>query len=97
MTKAVPEQLGIDAVHDAAQPIGAGNTEMEFGKATQKGEVRLAPIDDVVVIVAARDRAANHQKQHLAQWIHDLPALPRIRDLGEVIEQGGKPRPRRKG
>ena len=49
-------------------------------------EVRLAPIDDVVVIVAARDRAAHHQEQHLAQRIHDLPALPRIRDLGEMIK-----------
>jgi hypothetical protein len=61
---------GVDAVHAAAQPIGAGNAEMEFGKAAQEGEVRLAPIDDVVVIVAARDRAAHHQEQHLAQRIH---------------------------
>ena len=70
---------------------------MEFGKAAQEGEVRLAPIDDVVVIVAARDRAAHHQKQHLAQRIEDLAALPRIRDLGEMIKQSGEPRPRRKG
>jgi hypothetical protein len=46
------------------------------------------------VIVAARDRAAHHQEQYLAQRIHDLPALPRIRNLGEVIKQGGKARPR---
>ena len=67
---------------------------MEFGKAAQEGEVRFAPIDDVVVIVAARDRAAHYQEQHLAQRIHDLPALPRIRNLGEVVKQGGKARPR---
>jgi len=60
---------------------------MEFGKAAQEGEVRLAPIDDVVVIVAARDRAAHRQKQHFAHRIHDLPGLPRILDLREVIEQ----------
>jgi len=70
---------------------------MEFGKAAQEGEVRLAPIDDVVVIVAARDRAAHHQEQHLAQRIHDLPGLPRILDLREAIEQRGKARARRKG
>ena len=70
---------------------------MEFGKAAQEGEVRLAPIDDVVIIVAARDRAAHHQEQHLAQRIHDLPGLPRILDLREMIEQRGEPRARRKG
>jgi hypothetical protein len=56
-------------------------------------KVGLAPIDDVVVIVAARDRAAHHQEQHLAQRIHE----PRILDLREVIEQRGEARARRKG
>jgi hypothetical protein len=38
----------------------------KFGKAAQEGEVRLAPIDDVVVIIAARGRAAHHQEQHIS-------------------------------
>jgi hypothetical protein len=67
---------------------------MKLGKAAQEGQMCLAPIDDVVVIVTARDRAAHDEEQHLAQRIHDLPALPRIRNLGEVIKQGGKARPR---
>jgi hypothetical protein len=67
---------------------------VKLGKAAQEGEVRVAPIDDVVVIVAARDRAAHHQEQYLAQRIHDLPGLPRIRDLSEVIEQRTQAWPR---
>jgi hypothetical protein len=86
------EQVGVEAVHDAAQPIGAGDTEVELGKATQKAQVSLAPIDNVLVIVAARDRPAHHQEQHLAQRIGDLPGLPRILDLRKVIEQQAQPR-----
>jgi hypothetical protein len=50
------------------------------------GRLASAGIDDVVVIVAARDGAA-HQEQHLAQQINDLPGLPRILDLREGIER----------
>jgi hypothetical protein len=57
------EQVGVDAVYGAPQPIGAGNARVEFGEAAQEGAVRVAPIDDVIAIVAARDRAANHQEQ----------------------------------
>jgi hypothetical protein len=49
--------------------------------------MRFAPINDVVIIVAARDRAAHDQEQHLAQRISDLPRLPRILDRRQVIEQ----------
>jgi hypothetical protein len=56
------------------------------GVRARSGEERVAPIDDVVVIVAARDRAA-HQAQHLAQQIRDFSGLPRILDLREGIEQ----------
>jgi hypothetical protein len=59
---------------------------VELGKAPQKRQMRLAPIDNVVVVVAARDRPAHHQEQNLAQRIGDLPGLPRILDRREVIE-----------
>ena len=60
---------------------------MELGEAAQERQMRLAPIDDVLVIVAARDRPAHHQEQHLAQRISDLPGLARVLDLRKVIEQ----------
>src|SRR6266702_4056841 len=47
----------------------------------------LTPIDDVVIVVAARNRAADHQKQHLAQRICDFPRLPSILDGRQVVEQ----------
>jgi hypothetical protein len=66
---------------------------VELGKAAQERQMRRAPINDVIVIVAARDRPADHhQEQHLAQRIGDLPGLPRILDLRKVIEQRAQPR-----
>lgn len=47
------KQAGIDAVHQGATPIGA-----------RRGPMRLAPINDVVVVKVRRDRAANGQRQH---------------------------------
>jgi hypothetical protein len=47
----------------------------------------FTPIDDVVIVVAARDRTAYHQKQHLAQRIGDFPRLPRILDRRQMVEQ----------
>ena len=49
--------------------------------------MRFAPINDVVVVIAARDRPAHDQEQHLAQRIRDLPGLSRILDRRQVIEQ----------
>jgi hypothetical protein len=51
----------------------------------------LRQINNVVVVIAARNRPAYHQKQHLAQRIRDLPRLPRILDRREVIEQHTQP------
>jgi hypothetical protein len=51
---------------------------VELRKAAQERQMRLAPIDDIFIIVAARDRAADQQEQNLAQRIGDLPGLPRI-------------------
>jgi hypothetical protein len=62
---------------------------VELGKAASHDEVRAAPIDDVVVIVAARDRAT-HLERHLAQPIPDLPGLSRLLDPREGIEQRAK-------
>ena len=60
------KQLRIDPIHDRPQPIGAWDAEVKLGELLQERQVRFAPIDDVVIVVAARDRAAHHQKQHLA-------------------------------
>jgi hypothetical protein len=54
--------------------------------------MRRAPIDDVVIVVAARDRPARHQEQNLAQRIGDSPQLSRILDLRKMIEQQAQPR-----
>lgn len=64
---------------------------MILGVSSQKANVMLAPIGDLVVIVAARDRCAGDQEQHLAQRIPDLAGLPRVVDLSEMVEQQPKP------
>jgi len=85
--KAGLEQVRVDAIHYRAQPISTGNAVVELGKAPQKRQMRIAPIDDVIIVVAVRDRPAHHQEQNLAQRIGDLPGLACVFDLGKVIEQ----------
>jgi hypothetical protein len=51
---------GSTRFHDAAQPIGAENAEVDFGKAAQQGEVRVAPIDHVVVMLAIVPRTRSN-------------------------------------
>ena len=53
--------------------------------------MRLSPVNDVVIVVAIRDRPAHHQEQDLAQRIGDLPGLTRVLDLGKVIQQKAQP------
>jgi hypothetical protein len=90
--KARLEQLRIDPVHHRTQPIDARNAEVELGKLPQERQMRPAPIDNVIIVIAVRNRPANHQEQHLAERIGDLPGLSRILDLSEVIEQQTQPR-----
>jgi hypothetical protein len=85
--KAVPEQVRLKPVHHRAQPVDAGNAVVELRKAPQKGQVRFAPIDDLVVVITVRDRGTDDQEQNLSKRIGDLPRLPRILDLRKVIEQ----------
>jgi hypothetical protein len=47
-----PEQDRIDAVDEVAQPALAGNAEVEFREAAQKGEMAFAPGGDLVEIIA---------------------------------------------
>jgi hypothetical protein len=60
---------------------------VELRKAAQERQMRFAPIDDIVVVIAARNRSAYDEEQHLSQWIRHLPGLPRIFDGRKVIEQ----------
>src|SRR4051812_49496198 len=57
--KAGREQIWIKAVHERAEPVGAGDAEVELAEAAQEGEMGLAPIGDVLVVVVAGDRAAH--------------------------------------
>ena len=85
------EQVRIDPVHHRAQPIGAWNTVVEFGKTAQKRQMCVSQIDDVLIIVAVRDRPAHHE-QNLAKRIGHFPGLPRIFDLRKVVEHQPQPR-----
>jgi hypothetical protein len=59
---------------------------MELREAAQERQMRLSPINDVLIVVAARDRPTYHQEQNLDHRVGDLPGLPRILDLRKVIE-----------
>jgi hypothetical protein len=76
------------ATHDVKQSLNRfGSMRFMTQRSAQEGQVRLAPIDDIFVIVAARDRPAHYQEQHLAQRVNDLPGLQGILDLRKVIER----------
>src|SRR5208283_1782730 len=66
---------GIDAVHQRAQPPFARDSMMERREPAKKAEMVLAPADDIVEVVARRDRGAGQQKQDLGQRI-GLLAIP---------------------
>jgi hypothetical protein len=64
---------------------------MMIGQETaQERQMSLAPLRDALVVVAIRDRAADHQKQDLRQGMRHPPGLARILDDGEVVQKGAK-------
>jgi len=89
-----PEQHGIDAVDQSAQPALAGNPVMEGREPAQKVEMMLAPGDDAVKIVAGRDGRAGQKKEHLRQRIHHPPGLALVRERGKMLQKQGHARPR---
>ncbi len=86
------EQLRIDAVHQRAQPIGAGQTVMIGEETAQERQMRLAPIDDVVIVVTSGNRAANHQQQDLRQRVRHAPLLARVAEMREMLQKAGEAR-----
>src|SRR5215203_1586555 len=67
------EQRRVEPVHQRTQPIGAGQAVMVGQEAAQEAQIRLAPIADIVIVVAGGDRAAHDEKQHLRQGIGHPP------------------------
>lgn len=65
-------------VHQAAQPIGTRDAPVEGQEATQERQACIAPVDDVLVIVAGRNRAADHQQQNLGQRVSHPPRITKV-------------------
>lgn len=74
------EQVRIDPVHHHPQPILARDAPVVGLKLPQELQPGLAPVRDLIVVVAAGDRGTDHQKQHLRQGIHHLARLARVLD-----------------
>jgi hypothetical protein len=55
------EEFRVDPVHHDPQPVLAGHAPVIGLEAAQKGEMRLAPGGDLVVVVAARDRRTDDE------------------------------------
>ena len=81
------EQPRIDPVEDHPQPVLLGRAEVVLGITLQEAKMMLAPIGDLVIIIAARDRSAGDEEQHFSQRVFDLAGLTRIADRAEVVEQ----------
>ena len=52
----------------------------------------MAPVGDVLEVVAGRDRTADHQEQNLRQRMRHPPGLPVVLDQREMVEQQPQPR-----
>jgi hypothetical protein len=64
---------------------------IELRKLPQKAKLGLAPIGNLVVVVAARNRRADHQQQDLRQGIDHAPSLAIIADPRKVRQKTRKP------
>ena len=56
-------------------------------EAAQKGQIVIAPVGDVLEVIAGRDRAADHEHQQLGQRMRHPPTLTIILDQSEMVEQ----------
>src|SRR3954447_8541582 len=74
------------------KPIGAGQAVMVGQEAAQEAQMRLAPIADLVIVVAGGDRAAHDEKQHLRQGIGHPPLLARVRQRRKMVQKTGQTR-----
>jgi len=90
--KAGGEQRPIHPVHQRRHPVGAGNAMVVGREATQEVQVRLAPGDDVLVVVTVRHRPAHGQEQHFLERVGHLPGLARVAEGGELVQQQGQSR-----
>jgi len=85
--EAVRKQRRIDAVHQHTQPARAGNPVMVGQEAAKERQIILAPVGDVLEVVARSDRTADHQKQHFGQRMRHPPAFPTVLDQQEMVQK----------
>src|SRR5436190_11754671 len=57
--KAGREQVRINPIHDRAKPIGERNAVVKLCEPAQERQMRCATIDNVVIVIGARDRPAH--------------------------------------
>jgi hypothetical protein len=67
---------------------------MKLRELPQKMQMMLAPGDNIVKIVAARDGGTDHKLQDLRERIDNAPRLTVIRECGKMVQQQGQTRTR---
>ena len=85
--EAACECLGIDPVHQRAQPALAGDPIVIRREFSQEVEMVFAPGGDFVEIVARGDSGAGQQQQDLGQRVDDPPRLAVIIEPGKMLQQ----------
>jgi hypothetical protein len=81
------EQGRVDPIEHHPQPVFLRDPEIVLRVPAQELQVLLTPIRDRVIVVAARNRRAGRQEQHLPQRIPDLAGLPRVANPPEMVQQ----------
>jgi hypothetical protein len=82
------EKFAIECVDDVVERIVARDALSEGQEAPQEPLVDHAPAADLDEVLRPRQSAAQHQEQNLRQGIDYLPALPRVRQHREMVDQG---------
>ncbi len=84
------EQRRIDPVQHHPKPVLLRRSKAELCVFLGEIPVDNTPVRNLVTVVAARDRGAGDQKQHLPQRIPDLAALVRVPNRPEMLRQQRK-------
>ena len=84
------EQLGIEPVDHVVERVVSRDAVLIGQEPPQEIEPLFAPQADLHKILHAAKRGAKHQQQDLRQRIQNPPALPRVRQRREMIDQAGR-------
>ncbi len=88
--EAALERLRIQGGQDVAQVIMGGRAGRKGAKPPQQRQLLIAEAGDVGDGLGPGQHGQQEKQQHLGQGVHDLPRLPRIRQILEIAQKNNR-------